>query len=296
MIETLPKGALPDPQDDRDYRVGLMGIAPVYWSREFRLPEPPDSEQYQADCCVGESWSYYHWQLKTKKFGVKSVFAYIAQPYGAYIRDGGLRIVNFGQETFEEAPDPNPKTPQNMRDKTGLNPPDALDDSELDSFVLPDGSIDGVAWGIKNYKGVVFGVTGTNEGWRDILNPRPPQAGETTWGHALYAMGYHMHDGLKCIIAKSSWCNSGVKEHHIKENYFVSGNTFNGWTLIPRKESMKLVNDNGTFYIEGELGKLGIADLGTLEKFQKVTGQVETRASVGPQVGVFKTQSVLVDN
>lgn len=62
------------------------------------------------------------------------------------------------------------------------------------------------------------------------------------------------------------------------------------------KKSMQLVNDNGTFYIEGELGKIGIADIGTLEKMQKVTAQVETRPSIGPQVGVFKTQSVLVDN
>lgn len=68
-------------------------------------------------------------------------------------------------------------------------------------------------------------------------------------------------------------------------------------TLLKKKgDSMNLVNDNGTFYVEGELGKIGIADLGTLQKFEKVTGQVETRASVGHQVGVFKTQSVLVDS
>jgi len=228
-------GCLPDPSDERDYRIDLMGIAQVDWT-DFRLPTPPDSDQAQADCCVGEAWSYYHWQLKNETFSVRSVFAYIAQMYGAYIRDGGIRIVKFGQETSLEAPDPTPKTPQNMRDKAGLVDALAADDRELDSWVLPDSSIDGVAWAIKNYKGAVFGVTGSDLGWVDSLNPRPPQSGESTWGHALYAMGYHMHDGQKCIIAKSSWCNS-VKEHHIKENYFTSGNTFNGWTLIPKPMS-----------------------------------------------------------
>jgi hypothetical protein len=249
-IENLPKGALPDEQDPRDFKLETMGaIPPIDFSQEFRLPEPPDSDQAQADCCVGEAWSYYHWQLTGKTYSVKSLFAYIAQFYGAYIRDGGLRIVKHGQETFEETPDPNPKTPRNMRDKTGLNPDDALDDREYDSFVVPESSmIQGVAWGVKNYKGCVFGVTGSNEGWADMANPRPPASGENTWGHALYAMGYHLHNGLKCIIAKSSWCNS-VREHHIKENYFVSGNTFNGWTLIPRKpmSNVKLVK-NGNEY------------------------------------------------
>lgn len=243
MIEKLPKGCVPDLPDDRDYKaeqvMGAITISKDEWDKGFMLPVPPDSDQWQSDCCVGEAWSYYHWQLKNKVFSVKSVFSYIALNYGAQIRDGGIRLLKFGQETFEETPDPEYKTPQNMRDKEGLNETDALDDRELDSFVLPNQSIDGVAWGIKNYFGVVFGVNGTNDGWQDMLNPRPPLNGEPgMWGHALYAMGYHMHDGQRCIIAKSSWCRQPVKEHHIKDNYFITGNTFNAWTLIPRKDTM----------------------------------------------------------
>ena len=121
------------------------------------------------------------------------------------------------------------------------------DDKELNYFSLsPD--IDSVAAGIKNYQGVVFGVVGSNPGWQGFANPRPPKPGETTWGHALYAMGYHLHDGLKCIIAKSSWCNSGVTQHHIKEDYFKSGYTFNPWTLIPKGNmagQIKTVNIHG---------------------------------------------------
>lgn len=250
MIETLPKGALVDTPDQRDYVANeLMGKAQVDFSKEFRLPVPPDSDQAQADCCVGEAWSYYHWQLRNKTFSVRSIFAYIAQNYGAYIRDGGLRVVKFGQETSVEAPDPNPKTPSNMRSKDGLTPANALDDREFDSKIVPESLfIDGLALGISEYRGCVFGVTGSNEGWQNLENPRPPGNNEQTWGHALYAMGYHLHNGIKCIIAKSSWCNTGVKEHHIKEDYFASGNIFNAWTLIPRKGNImyqKVVKQDG---------------------------------------------------
>jgi hypothetical protein len=60
----------------------------------------------------------------------------------------------------------------------------------------------------------------------------------TFWGHALYAKGYHLHNGVKCVIAKSSWCKNGITEHHIKQDYFVSRNTFNPWTLIPKENTM----------------------------------------------------------
>ncbi len=239
MIENLPKGCLPDLPDERDYQVGLAGITAVNWEQEFRLPEPPDSDQAQADCCVGEAWSYYHWQLTDKVFSVRSLFAPIALAYGAWIRDGGLRLIKVGQQTQEELPDPQPKTPKNMRVKDGISVQESADDRERDSFVLPNASIDGIAWGIKNYQGVVFGVEGSNDGWKDLLNPVPPFYGQNPeWGHALYAFGFHMHNGQKCIIAKSSWCKTGVKEHHIKDNYFITGHTFNGWTLIPRKDFM----------------------------------------------------------
>ena len=62
---------------------------------------------------------------------------------------------------------------------------------------------------------------------------------------------------------------------------------------------MRLVNDNGTIFIVGELGKIGIADVGTLEKFQKVTAKVETGStSTVSQIGVIKqiTITSIVEN
>lgn len=247
-IENLPKGALPDPPDERDYRLdALSALPPVDWAKEYRLPEPPNEDQGQSDACVSYSSSYYHWQLRRKNYSRRDLFARIALASGAYIRDGVKAIVDNGQATRNEVPDPASPTYANMRDKTGVNPQVEADDQELNYFIITDGSIDGVAAAVKAYQGVVFGVTGSNPGWKDLKNPRPPMSGEATWGHALYAMGYHLHSGIKCIIAKSSWCNS-VTEHHIKEPYFKTGNTFNPWTLIPKGQQM---NPNIVIYKNG---------------------------------------------
>lgn len=247
-IENLGKGAIPDQPDGRDYQAPL-GAVNVDWSKEFRLPDPPLFDQKNSDCCVSAAWSYYHWQLTGKHFSKRDLFCRIALDYGAYIRDGGLQIVKNGQADSKEVPDPSYPTPQNMRDKSGTKPEYRTDDLQANSFVLPQQDINGVAWGIKNYKGVVFGVQGDNGGWADMKYPKPPQI--PVWGHALYAMGYHIcKDGQKCIIAKSSW--GETNEHHIRENYFHSGNTFSAWVLIPKKymnDHVRIINHKGTIFI-----------------------------------------------
>lgn len=246
MIENLPKGCIPDSPDKRDYIAEeVLGATIIDWGKGFKLPAPPDEDQGTSDSCVAQAWSYYHWQLKEKNYSRRDLFSRIALSYGAEIRAGGKAIKNEGHATRDEVSDPNPQTPQNMRDSSGTKPEYRIDDIEADYKVISGGGIDAVAAAIRDYKGVVFGVQGTNAGWADMVNPRPPSYGEPgVWGHALYAMGYHLHDGQKCIIAKSSWCNS-VKEHHIKQNYFDSGNTFNAWVLIPKLKIMtKFYIDN----------------------------------------------------
>lgn len=230
-ITEFAKGALPDPHDERDYQVPLGAIT-IDWSKEFRLPEPATFNQRSSDSCVACAWSYYHWQLTGKTFSKRDLFCRIALDYGAYVRDGGLAIVNEGQADSKEVPDPLRPTRTNMRDSSGTKPEYRIDDKQLKSFVLPQQDISGVAWGIETYKGVVFGVRGDDAGWQDMKYPSPPST-PNVWGHALYAMGYHIcTDGQKCIIAKSSW--SSTNEHHIRENYFLTGNTFSAWTLIPQ--------------------------------------------------------------
>ena len=134
---------------------------------------------------------------------------------------------------------------------------------EAGYFAVDGKNIDAVAACIRDNKGCIIGVEGDNAGWQDLLNPVPPKNAE--WGHALYCFGFHMHNGKKCIIAKSSWCDTGILEHHLTQDYFESGNTFDGWTLIP-KERLPMYQRYVVFHKpsgrEGVLvvGQTGFAD------------------------------------
>src|SRR5215475_11911430 len=170
-------GALPDPIDNRDFRAAaVMGTPTVDFSKPFSVsPEPIYESQDIADDCVAESVSYYHEQLKpNKRFSRRDLFVRIALTYGAYIRDGILEVVKAGQATKDEVPDPDNRTPQNMRDKTGITPEKQADDKALAGFRIEATDIVSCAVAIRDYQGVVFGVYLSNEGWNDLSNPRPP--------------------------------------------------------------------------------------------------------------------------
>lgn len=268
-------GCLPDPVDDRDFKLAAspMGIPEVDFSISFSVREPIGEDQGSSDACVAYASSYYHETLKPeKRFSRRDLFCRIALDYGAYLRDGMKAIVEEGQATKDEVSDPVNPDPSNMRDKTGTDPIERIDDKETGYFAIPSNDINACAYAIKNYNGCLFGVNGTNKGWTNQNEPRPPQEGDgAVWGHALFGRGYHLHNGVRCIIAQSSWCGSGNREHHIKEDYFLQNQTFNPWVLIPRKEeTMKLINDNGTIYIVGGINnkfKIGVADPETLALF-----------------------------
>lgn len=299
-IEHLGKGAIPDSPDARDFKAPeVFGAAQVNWAVDFMLPEPPNEDQNGSGSCVGQAWSYYHWQLENKDFCRRDIYAWIFVPGGgAQIRDGGLRIVNYGQDTRNNVQDPNPETEAGMESRTGLDPNREKLNREINSFVL-NKDIDSIAAGIETYKGVVFGLIGTNDGWQNIAMPRPPMNGDSAqWGHCLYLFGHHLHNGKKCLIAKSSWGTvGGTTTHHITEDYFIQSGyyIFNPWTLIKTSNTtMQLINDNGTFFLVGDKGKLGIADQASLAKLQSVESTSTTGSTVHvPQVGIIEQGFVI---
>lgn len=257
-IETVGKGAVPQPHDPRDFQASfVMGAPLVDWTHEFRLPQPPNEDQGTSLSCVSQAWSYFHHQLVPYNWSRRDVYSQIFLPQGgAYLRSGGVIITGPGQATRDKAPDPHPETESEMRSRDGISAEMERIGQEAGYFSVNAKDIGVVAAAIRDFKGCIIGVQGDNAGWKDLLNPKPPVNAE--WGHALYCFGFHMHGAFKCIIAKSSWCNTGITEHHIKENYFESGNTFDGWTLIPKERIPMvrrfIINDHGT------LGVLLITD------------------------------------
>jgi hypothetical protein len=58
--------------------------------------------------------------------------------------------------------------------------------------------------------------------------------------------------------------------------------------VIKRKDSMILVNNNGTYYVEGDKGYLGINHVEFLQELLKITDQIEARPPVGVQLGIVE--------
>jgi hypothetical protein len=251
-IKKIGKGLIKQPRDSRDLNFAMIAsvATPVDFTREYRLPNPPDKNQWYSDGCVSYATSYYHWQLKRKDYSQRDLFSRIALDYGAILRDGVKTLCNVGQQTVVECPVPQTPTPQNMRVKSNLPDSAGMDDVEA-KYWLGGASIDQLAIAVRDYRGAVFGVYGDDDGWKfELTYPDPPK--NPQWAHALYAMGYHLDNGMKCIIAKSSWCDGTHNEHHIKENYFKSGNVFDGWILVPKEILMTKV-----FKVDDH-GKLGV--------------------------------------
>jgi hypothetical protein len=237
-MQFFSTGALHDKIDNRDYNATpLLAVSlPVDWFNIKETPIIPIRDQQMSDACVSYAWSYYHEYIRPNhNFSRRALFSRIAQPYGAYIRDGGITITQIGQEIQDEVPDPLNPNPVNMRDKSGISSILAGDDRELDSWGLPN-DIESVAKCARDYKGTVFGISGDSSFFQNPENPSIPKLAE--WGHALYVPenGYHLHDGKRCILAQPSWNIGRQYFHHINEDYFNTGFTFNPWTLIPRKE------------------------------------------------------------
>lgn len=234
-ITQLGFGVIPDTIDGRDYQYSSIAGAslPVDWSQEFRLQEPPNEHQGSSDSCVAQSVSYLHRKLKGKDYSRRDLFSRIALDYGAYLRDGVRQICKTGQQTRDECPDPFPQTRQNMRVKSSLPDSAGMDDLESSYTSVPN-NVEMIAKAVRDQGGCIFGVTGNWTTWTDLTNPEPPSPNTENWQHAIYAFGFHLHNGEKCIIAKSSWCTPTHKEHHIRENYFKAGMTFSAWTVVPK--------------------------------------------------------------
>jgi len=238
----LGKGALPDPYDYRDYTAELhFGAAePIDWSKPFMLPEPVDFNQRSSSSCVGCGTRNLHWQLKNKDFSRRDIYSriFISPAGGAYLRDGVKLLCDVGNQTQDECPDPVNPTEALMRQKSSLPDSAGADDKEFNYFVVKNNLIDAVAQAVRDYGGCIMGVVGSNEGWKDKTNPRPPKAGEELWQHCIEIFGYLMRNGKKTLVAKSSWCGGGHHIHYINEDYFTSGNTFNAWCVIPKENLM----------------------------------------------------------
>jgi len=115
-------GSLKDKKDKRDYKAleilaGVTVVRPSfeqgYSAIKKYWPDMPYKNQKATYSCVGQAWSYYKQILQAKDTGEKtelsafSIYNPIAFPNkGSYVRDGGLRTVDYGVNKESTLPSP----------------------------------------------------------------------------------------------------------------------------------------------------------------------------------------------
>lgn len=281
-IEQLPKGLIgPDPEDSRDYQ--LMGSTVV--TNDYNIPSglslTSPMDQGSSLSCVAHAVAEYFEQWTGIDISRQAIYSEIFLPStGGAIFVDGLKELARRVVTHVEHADPSPQTEPSMRAKVNV----AGKKFTITFWRPMQQDIDGIAWAIKNYKGCIGGVYGTNYGWKDLMYPVPPLAVETKWGHALYFYDNLISDNQKALKAQSSWSDS-VPYHIIKENYFITGNTYSFW-VMDVKEGHMTNEFVDTINNKGKVGIVVYAD--TVENYKYLCKQYQVDPKIQPD-GTIQT-------
>jgi len=264
--ENLKTGALPDPEDTRDYcfeALGSSSLTDEEWAAGYDVEKVvgfsiPVKNQFGSYSCVGQANSYF-WAVllglfrkQYKEISAKSIYALIAlgNNLGAYLRDGAKTIADVGAlwEHLLRSYKPDGTTDEaHMTDKSWFND-DIKDIMALtkahDYYRVTSWTIDGFAKAIRDGYGMVAGVVGTNNGTWTGAFPQPPlltTPQNQLWGHALYFGKFRIRNGKKEIGCLNSWGNVGESGWQwIGEEWFAENGRwlFNPWVLINKNNNM----------------------------------------------------------
>lgn len=236
----------------------LLGAQSVVgdFSQSSGITPAPGKDQGSSGSCTAQAFGYYFFKKTGIDLSRQDLYSRYHLPGGGGYLTSPFDIMNrLGNYDLAQHADPSPETEADMI--VEINEPDKPRRVfGVHFWTLTDQSIDGVAWAIDRFMGVVGGVQGTNSGWQDPVNPRPPASGDSPlWSHALYFYDHDMINGLKNVVAESSWFNT-CDHHNIKENYFASGNTFSFIAMEVKEISIM----EGVYTINYK-GKIGFLDL-----------------------------------
>lgn len=268
-------GAIPQPYDERDYEYDgiAMGASPLTeedWDKGYSVEddleiEIPFKNQGISSSCIGNGWAYYIAVInaieldKYDEQSAKAIYSQIFLPSGgAYIRDGAKIAVNWGSVKEKVVPSyENGKAPTesfcrelNWKNEKIDKLAEIMQAKEY-RVIVARNNIDTFAKAIRDNKGVVSGVHGSNNGTWNKLEPKPPVKPE--WGHCIFFGGYGRDSKGKYILTINSWGDrfSG-KWQKIREDYFASGHMFDAWTLVDKinindddMEKFRIIQEEG---------------------------------------------------
>lgn len=200
--------------------------------------------------CTFEELQQYH-PNEIEKISARSIYSMISlgRFKGAYIRDAALQIKYGGAllERFCPSYKPDGTTDEDWMTDQSWRTPDtealAKTLKAKDAQVINNKTdINVHARAILENLGVLCGLNGANgHGW-GTERPTPPNQGEPTWGHCLYFAAFGTDEKGKFIafpnsygkIVQETWkpgSKPGTGWQKIYEDYFLSGNVFNPWTI-----------------------------------------------------------------
>jgi hypothetical protein len=305
-------GALPDPSDPRDYIYeDVVGFGePVDWDKGYDVEKEvgikiPFKQQDGSGSCVGQGWAYYAAVInavETKRYtevSAKAIYSLIElglSQGGAYIRDGGKLIKDFGallELVITSYDNGQPPSELFMKDKTWKTADMVALAKVLQAkdyrTIGGTPTMDLFAMAIRDNYGVVSGVNGENNGTWNSLEPK---IGKCDWGHCLYFGKFGKDSKGKYIATPNSWGCRGVDDLHpdgwqkLREEWFDPKYIFNPWTLtdqpnaiVVSPESQNIVkNYEKKLVVEAEgKGRVGIIING---KLNEVPSDRKSAASV----------------
>ncbi len=187
-------------------------------SLPFDWREPVDNtagvkikNQYQSSSCGGQSGSYLLGIKFKQDVSAKSVYNRFVFPGGGMTVSGLERqICEYGANLEVAVPSykPDGTTDESwMTDRSYLNTTfdmDALTRSGWSVVTVPRNA-ESIAQAIRDYGGVIWKITGKNNGTWLSSNPQVPDNWGDTWNHFLCCAGASLRDGEKTITALQSW-------------------------------------------------------------------------------------------
>ncbi len=260
--------------DSRDvlYRSLISGAPTVDWSHDFDLLKSigltlPVKDQNGSSSCVGQASSSLAEIAEFIETGrhtplsARDIYSriYVAPDGGAYGYKGLSTICNRGIATEArvssyEAGRPPSETFMRIQDNSPAATSEALIRKGKNYAIVDTANIDELAYAIEHQRGIVFGVTGSNEGWQTGI-VRPPKPGERVWGHFLVGTKRATRNGVRGIMGPNSWSERwGQLGGHffVPDYYFSDGWAYNGFTLVDLPNSwLDQINMKRRIVLEG---------------------------------------------
>lgn len=277
----IKNGLLPDPKDERDYIFEALGSQPVDWENGYDIEEvigykiKPVKNQYNSYSCVGQAFAYYRAVLKSlyNEVSAKSIYSLISLGFGkgSYLRDGAKQTKELGVllEKDLKSYNNNGVTDETlMTDKSWFTEEVKKEMAKLqthDYYRVSTMTIDGFAKAIRDGNGMVFGVTGNNNGTWFSVRPVPPTLNtpqNQQWGHAIFGGKFRLNNGKKEIGFLNSWGEAcGDKGWQwLGEEWFADDGRwiFNPWILIDKINNNNMSNDKVKILKDANSSAVGV--------------------------------------